>query len=80
MGGHKLSDLWPSSRPSTGREGKGPKPQSIPTDWLSGWTVTLFVVLLVTAVAVTLGATLWPFVADAVDTIQRLSDTLPTSR
>jgi len=68
-----MSDLWPSQQPG-GRRTKAPKArQVVPTDWVTGWAVTLFVIAVVGAVGLFV---LWPFAAQAMDEIQTLTDAL----
>lgn len=73
MGGHQLSDLWPSARPSTGRATKAPKAgQTVPTNWSSACIGAVFAVLLAGLAL----AFIWPVMAQALDAIQQVTDAL----
>lgn len=63
---------WPSDGPGQARRGKAPKGKAYPTDWLSGWVLTLFGVAVTAAVLMIL----WPLAANALESIQFLADTL----
>jgi hypothetical protein len=68
-----MTSPWPSDTPG-GRRTKAPKArQAVPTDWVTGWAVTLFVVAVVAAVGLFV---VWPLAAGAMEQIQTLSDTL----
>ena len=68
-----MSAMWPSQATSTTRASKGrPVTSTVPTDWVSGWLVTLLVFAAVAGVALFL----LPAAAHALESIQSLSTTI----
>jgi len=68
-----MATAWPSQATSTTRASKGkPVTSTVPTDWMSGWIITLLILGMVAGVALSL----MPLAVSALESIQSLSTTL----